>query len=274
MTSMSDLEKIETNRQGFNLRAQAHRQSSYYDLELLRNGHNMLRTLEQEELRDVRGRSLLELQCHLGANTISLARMGAEATGMDISDDAIGIARDLAEELGVDAQFVRSDVYDLPLVLDGTFDMVFTGYGTLSFLPDIPRWAEVAAHFVKPGGTLTIVEIHPIVNLFDVVDGELRVARSLFHSRQLHHVMRSSYADRLADEVPVPEHTLHGWRWTIGEVVNALVEAGLVIERLREVPIDARQRLSVMESDGEHSWRIPGDPLPLSFACVARKPAQ
>lgn len=271
MTSMSDLEKIEANRLGFNLRARAHLESSYYDLEALKDGRSTLRTLEQEELGDIRGRSLLELQCHIGTNTISLARMGARVTGADISEEALDVARELAEELGVDANFVRANVYDLPQVLDGKFDMVFTGYGTLSFLPDIPGWARVVAHFLKPGGTVTIVEIHPIINLFDVIDGELRLTRSLFRSRLLCHEMTTSYADRLADEVPVPRHTLHGWRWTVSELVNALVDAGLTIERLREVPIDARQRHSVMVPDGDHCWRIPGDPLPLSLTCVARR---
>ncbi|KDN16110.1 hypothetical protein DV20_43010 [Amycolatopsis rifamycinica] len=268
---MSDLDKISANQEGFNLRARAHLQSSYYDVEKFKQGHNMLRRLEREELGDVRGRSLLELQCHIGVNSLSLARMGAQVTGTDISDEAIDIARGLAGELDLDAKFVQANLYDLPQVLDGQFDMVFTGYGTLSFLPDIPRWAEVAAQFVKPGGTLTIVEIHPILNLFDSVDGELRVVRSLFQSRQVHHEMSKSYADRIEDEVEVEKHSIYGWRWTVEEVVNSLIAAGLTIERLREVPYDARQRLPLMESDGDHNWRIAGDPIPLSFACVARK---
>lgn len=271
MTSMSDLEKIATNQQGFNMRARAHLQSSYYDVEKFKQGYNMLRRLEKEELGDVRGRSLLELQCHIGVNSISLARMGATVTGTDISDEAIDIAREFAEELDADAKFVQANLYDLPTVLDGEFDMVFTGYGTLSFLPDITGWAKVAAQYVKPGGTVTIVEIHPILNLFNDVDGELRVVRSLFNSREMHHEMSSSYADRIAEEVPVETHSLHGWRWTVEEVVNALIGAGLTIERLREVPYDARQRLPLMVPDGDHNWRIPGDPIPLSFACVARK---
>ncbi|MFD0392836.1 class I SAM-dependent methyltransferase [Streptomyces nogalater] len=153
-------------------------QSSYYDVEKFKQGYNMLRRLEQEELGDVRDRSLLELQCHIGVNSLSLARMGARVTGTDISDEAIDIARELAGELDLDASFVQANLYDLPKVLDGEFDMVFTGYGTLSFLPDITGWAKVAARYVKPGGTLTVVEIHPMLTLFSDVGGELRVARS------------------------------------------------------------------------------------------------
>ncbi|MEU9042873.1 MULTISPECIES: class I SAM-dependent methyltransferase [unclassified Kitasatospora] len=271
MTSMSDLDKISANREGFNLRARAHMQSSYYDVDRFKQGHNMLRRLEQEELGEVRGKSLLELQCHIGVNALSLARMGAQVTGMDISDEAIDIARNLARELDLDASFVQANLYDLPTVLDGQFDMVFTGYGTLSFLPDITGWAKVAAGFVKPGGTLTIVEIHPMLTLFGDVDGELRVARSLFRSRDVHHEMSATYADRIEDEVEVETHSIYGWRWSVEEVVNALIGEGLTIERIREVPYDARQRLPLMVPDGDHNWRIPGDPIPLSFACVARK---
>ncbi|GLW52038.1 class I SAM-dependent methyltransferase [Kitasatospora phosalacinea] len=271
MTSMSDLEKISANREGFNLRARAHMQSSYYSVERFKQGHNMLRKLEQEELGDVSGKTLLELQCHIGVNSLSLARLGAKVTGTDISDEAIDIARELASDLDLDASFVQANLYDLPDVLDGQFDMVFTGYGTLSFLPDIDRWAEIAAQYVKPGGTLTVVEIHPMLTLFSDVDGELRLARSLFKSRDVHHEMSSSYADKIADEVEVETHSIYGWRWSVEQVLNALVKAGLTIERVREAPYDARQRLPLMVPDGEHNWRIPGDPIPLSFSCTARR---
>ncbi|GEB55646.1 class I SAM-dependent methyltransferase [Streptomyces gardneri] len=271
MTSMSDIDKISANREGFNLRARAHMQSSYYDVDRFKQGHNMLRRLEQEELGDVRGKSLLELQCHIGVNSLSLARMGAQVTGTDISDEAIDIARGLAEDLALDASFVQANLYDLPKVLDGEFDMVFTGYGTLSFLPDIDAWAKVAAQYVKPGGTLTVVEIHPMLTLFGDVDGELRVARSLFQNRDVHHEMSATYADRIADEVEVETHSIYGWRWSVEEVLNALIGAGLTIERIREVPYDARQRLPLMVPDGDHNWRIPGDPIPLSFSCTARR---
>ncbi|MFE7552935.1 class I SAM-dependent methyltransferase [Streptomyces gardneri] len=271
MTSMSDIDKISANREGFNLRARAHMQSSYYDVDRFKQGHNMLRRLEQEELGDVRGKSVLELQCHIGVNSLSLARMGAQVTGTDISDEAIDIARGLAEDLALDASFVQANLYDLPKVLDGEFDMVFTGYGTLSFLPDIDAWAKVAAQYVKPGGTLTVVEIHPMLTLFGDVDGELRVARSLFQNRDVHHEMSSTYADRIDDEVEVETHSIYGWRWSVEQVLNALIDAGLTIERIREVPYDARQRLPLMVPDGDHNWRIPGDPIPLSFSVTARR---
>ncbi|MBM7774660.1 ubiquinone/menaquinone biosynthesis C-methylase UbiE [Actinokineospora baliensis] len=271
MTAISDREKIETNGQGWNLRAQAHLDSSYYGLDTFKQGRSTLRGLEEEELGDVDGQSLLHLQCHIGTNTISLARKGARVTGADISATAIATARGLAEELGVDARFVLSNVYDLPEVLDDTFDRVFTGFGTLTWLPDLAGWARVVARFLKPGGTVTIVEIHPVLTLFDEVDGQLKLTRSLFENRQESREMTTSYADRLADRVAVPAHTLHSWQWTVADLVTALLGAGLRIERLREVPVDARQRLPLMVADGERSWRVPGDPLPLSVTCVARK---
>lgn len=271
MTSVNHLEKIESNHRGWNLRAQAHLSSTYYGLDTFRTGRSTLRPLEREEIGDVDGRSLLHLQCHIGTNTISLARMGARAVGVDIAENALDIARELARELDVDTRFVHSNVYDLPEVLDGQFDKVFTGYGTLTWLPDLPRWARVVAHFLKPGATVTIVEIHPILTLFDEIDGEPRLTRPLFGTRQVSREMTTSYADRLDDQVPVAPHTLHSWQWTVADLVNALIGAGLTIERLREVPIDARQRLPMMVADGDRCWRIPGDPLPLSLTVVARR---
>jgi 2-polyprenyl-3-methyl-5-hydroxy-6-metoxy-1,4-benzoquinol methylase len=272
MTSVDEQEMIESNHQGWNLRAHAHRESTFYGLDKFKAGRSTLRVIEREELGDVAGKSFLHLQCHIGTNTISAARMGARVTGADISETAIETARQLAEETQVDARFVCANVYDLPEVLDGQFDMVYTGYGTLAWLPDIARWARVAAHFLKPGGTVTIVESHPVIGLFTEEEGDLRLTQSMFGQPYESRELTSSYADRFADRVAVAAHTLHAWRWTVADLVNALVCAGLTIERLQEVPVDARQRLPMMVPDGERCWRLPGDPLPLTLTVVARAP--
>jgi 2-polyprenyl-3-methyl-5-hydroxy-6-metoxy-1,4-benzoquinol methylase len=271
MISDVDSERIESNHYGWNLRAPAHLESTYYDVETFKKGRSTLRALEQEELGDVRGRSLLHLQCHIGTNTLSLARMGAVITGADFSEQAIGIAQGLADELGIAARFVCSNIYDLPRVLQGQFDIAFTGYGTLCWLPDLERWARVVAHFLKPGGKVCIVEIHPIITLFTEVDGEVRLTYSLFQDSPQSREMTTSYSDRHAEQVQVPKHTLHSWPWNVGSLVTALINAGLTIERLREVPIDARQRLPMMVKDGDRRWRLPNDPLPLTLICVASK---
>jgi len=200
-------------------------------------------------------------------DTLSWARLGARATGADFSEEAIAVASSLAVELGLDARFVCADLYDLPRVLEGQFDIVVSTYGVLSWLPDLDGWARVVAHFLRPGGTFCLVEIHPFIGLFDEVEGRLELGGSLFdvgpHERQT----TETYADGMA----LAPHPEHNWFWPVSSVVTALSGAGLRIERLRELPVDVRQRLPSMIRGEDGYWRLPGDPLPLLFTCVATR---
>ena len=132
-----------------------HERSEFYDLEGFKRGGVRLRPYEIEEIGPVEGKDLLHLQCHFGIDTLSWARLGARVTGADFSEAALTLARSTAADIGIaDARFVQSDVYDLPAALEGDFDIVYTSRGVLGWLPDIRRWAEVVAHFVRPGGDL------------------------------------------------------------------------------------------------------------------------
>jgi len=142
------------NRRAWGLRTAVHLDSDFYDLASFKKGRNSLRSMEQEEVGDVRGRSLLHLQGHFGMDTLSWARLGARVTGTDFSEEAIMAARSLAAELGLEARFIQANLYDLPDVLDEEFDVVVTTYGVLSWLPDLDAWARVVAHFLRPGGFL------------------------------------------------------------------------------------------------------------------------
>jgi SAM-dependent methyltransferase len=144
----------DTNRQNWNERAAIHARSRFYDLDGFRAGRNALLPIERAEVGDVAGKSLLHLQSHLGDDTLSWARLGARVTGVDFSEEAIATACGLRDELGLDARFLHANIYDLPDLLNEQFDIVFTSYGVLCWLHDIPRWAQVAAGFVKPGGFL------------------------------------------------------------------------------------------------------------------------
>ena len=117
-------------------------------------------------------KSLLHLQCHFGMDTLSWARLGARATGVDFSDEAIALARSLSQELGIEARFVCSNIYDLPDVLSGQYDIVFTSYGVLCWLPDLTRWAQVIGHFLKSKGTFYIVDGHPFAKVFEQEEGD------------------------------------------------------------------------------------------------------
>ena len=254
-----------------------HASGDFYDLESFRAGGVRLRSYEIEMVGDVTGKSLLHLQCHFGIDTLSWARLGARVTGADFSPAAIELARQLANDLGFpDARFVRANLYDLPSVLDDQFDVVYTSRGVLGWLPDIGRWARVVAHYLAPGGTFFISEVHPVVQALEdenVRPGEIRLAYPYWeHAEPLTFAVKGSYADPDAD---VGEHTEHGWDHGLGEIVTALVDAGLRIERLVEHPF-LEWKAEFLVEDDEGRWRLPpdaGGELPLMFSLVATKPA-
>ena len=253
-----------------------HSTGSFYDLDAFRAGGVRLRPYEIEMVGDVAGKSLLHLQCHFGIDTLSWARLGARVTGADFSPAAIELAQRLAAELGYpDARFVRSNVYELPSVLEGEFDVVYTSRGVLGWLPDIAVWARVAARYVAPGGRFFLSEIHPIAQAFEnegVGPGELRLAYPYWeHEAPLTFPVKGSYADPDAD---VGEHTEHGWDHGLGEIVTALIDAGLRIERLVEHPF-LEWKVDWLEEAENGTWVMPpgAGELPLMFSLVARKPA-
>src|SRR5690606_3899602 len=162
--SMTYLDK---NRALWNARVAAHVNSDFYDMAGFRAGKSSLKPPELRLLGDLSGKSVLHLQCHFGQDTLSLARMGAEVTGLDFSDEAIRTARALAEELQLPASFVCGDLYDAPALLQRQYDVVFTSYGVIGWLPDLNRWAEVVASCLKPGGRFVFAEFHPVVWMLD-----------------------------------------------------------------------------------------------------------
>jgi SAM-dependent methyltransferase len=255
-----------------------HKTSAFYDLEGFKRGGVRLRPYELDEIGPVDGLELLHLQCHFGIDTLSWARLGARVTGADFSLAGVELARSVATEIGIDgARFVHSDLYDLPTVLDGTFDLVYTSRGVLRWLPDVRRWAEVIAHFVRPGGRFYITEIHPVAQVFeddDIEPGELRLRYPYWqHVEPLSFPVIGSYAEPTAE---VGVHTEHGWNHGLGEIVTALVDAGLRIDSLREYPfVDWPVEFLVEAPDG--TYRLPaGTPgeLPLFFSILATKPAR
>jgi SAM-dependent methyltransferase len=255
-----------------------HATGEFYDLDGFRHGGVQLRDDEIATVGDVNGATLLHLQCHFGIDTLSWARLGAQVTGADFSPAAIQLARELAVELGFpEARFVESDLYELPANLDGAFDVVYTSRGVLSWLPDIRRWAEVVAHFVRPGGRFFINEIHPVAMAFEnegVALGELRLQYPYWeHPEPLVFPVTGSYADPAAD---VGTHEEHGWDHGLGEIVTALIDAGLQIDRLDESPtLDWKLDFLVETAEGSGRWVLPPEvagELPLMFSLLASKP--
>ena len=269
MAARSDRERLAANRRLWDGRVAAHQRTAHYDLDGLRAGRSSLRPVEVEELGDVSGRSLLHLQCHFGMDTISLARLGARVTGVDFSEPAIARARELAAELGVEARFVQSDVYELTRVLHEQFDVVFTSHGVLCWLPDIPGWARVVARFLRPGGRFVMVDEHPIALCFEEEAGRLELRHPLFQREPFEVESTGTYAD---PDITLPAATSYQWSWTVAGMTSALIDGGLRVERLRELPLGSWRRFPGMRRDDEGWWRLPGDPLPLLVACRAVKP--
>ena len=247
--------------------------SAFYDVDSFRKGGLRVRPQEIEDLGDVRGKTLLHLQCHFGLDTLSWARLGARVTGVDFSERAIEAARALAAETGLEARFVCAELGELPRVLDERFDVVYTSRGVLWWLPDLGGWARVIAHHLKPGGVFYINESHPVhATLDDGGTTELRVAFPYFTRPEPQRFpVTGSYADRTAQVASTSEY---GWCHGMAEIVTALIGAGLQIDLFRENPwLDWPQPYLVEHADG--TWRLPpgtAGELPLSFSLRARRP--
>jgi SAM-dependent methyltransferase len=266
---------VRANRRLWDARTPIHVASEFYDVDGFRAGKTSLHSLEQQEVGDVTGKGLLHLQCHFGLDTLSWARLGARVTGLDFSGVAIEEATRIATDLGADARFVEADVYDAVDALGGeTFDVVFTSYGALTWLPDIRRWADVCAALVAPGGFLYVAELHPATQVLDDEPGveELRIGYPYWtRSGPLRFEEQGTYADVDAD-IQLPEYV---WQHGLGEIVTAVVEAGLTLEYLHEHERTVYQQLPFLEQDEDGWWRLPASmpSLPFVFSLKATKTA-
>jgi SAM-dependent methyltransferase len=266
---------LAANRRHWDEVVPIHVASAFYDVAGFKAGAERLASIERREVGDVRGRTLLHLQCHFGMDTIAWARdAGAVVTGADFSAPAIEAARRLAAEMDVPARFVCAELSSLPDVLEGQFDVVFTSYGVLGWLPDLGRWARVAAHFVRPGGVFYIAEFHPFAWIFDDAPGTtaLRVRHPYFPAREpLRDESPGTYADTSA---PVGNRLRYNFPYTLADTVTSLVAAGLRIEFLHEFPWSPHRcwPFTVSGDDGTARLREHDGSVPLIFSIKATKP--
>jgi ubiquinone/menaquinone biosynthesis C-methylase UbiE len=261
---------LETNRANWDARAAVHATSGFYDLAGFRAGADTLRPFEVIELSDVAGQTLLHLQCHMGQDTLSWARRGAEVTGLDFSFAAIATARQLARDLGLDdrARFLTSDVYTAAEALNGKqFDIVYTGLGALVWLPDLDRWAEVIASCLRSGGRLYLVEFHPLTHTLDD-DG-----RTLAHDYFDTTAEVSDYPLTYTDGPPLTHTTSVQWQHTLADVITAVAQVGLRVQFLHEHPTTLFTRYPTLECGPHGEYRFPdGHPrIPLMYSLQAVK---
>jgi len=265
-------EYTETNRRLWDAWTDLHAGTDFYDVEAFKGGKCTLDDVDVRELGDVADKSLLHLQCHFGLDTLSWARRGAKVTGADFSPKAVALGRCLADELGIDAEFVCSDLYALPQNLTGQFDIVYTSAGVLAWLRDIRRWAEVVAHFLKPEGLFYIREFHPFMGIFDETDSPT-IRYPYFHSDEpIIEEVRGSYADRDADVV----NRSCEWFHSLSDIINALLGVGMQIEYVHEFPYCTYQSHPFLRRSDDGMWRCEAAPggLPLMFSIRATAPAR
>jgi ubiquinone/menaquinone biosynthesis C-methylase UbiE len=262
-------EYYETNKRRWNELVDIHAKSKEYDLENFIAGKNSLHRVELANLGDVKGKRLLHLQCHFGLDTISWARLGAKVTGVDFSDTAIELAREIAKKVCVDAEFVCSNIFDLTKVLEGEYDIVFTSYGVLCWLKDIEEWARIITHYLKKGGVFLLAESHPFMWVFDDASEELKLKYSYWHNEEpLSWEDDGTYADK---EAKVTNKKSYEWQHTVSDVLNALIKAGLTIDEVGEYPDLVWAYTPASKRVDEEYFRIPGDPLPQTWSVKASK---
>lgn len=264
-----DAEKnyLTINKESWNNKTEVHLNSEFYDLKGFINGKSSLNEIELNLLGDVRGKSILHLQCHFGQDTISLSRLGAQAIGIDLSDKAIEKARVLAKETKSDARFICCDIYDLPNHLDQEFDLVFTSYGTIGWLPDLDKWAKIISRFLKPNGKFVFAEFHPVVWMFD--DDFENIKYNYFNSGAIVETESGTYADKNADITQ--EYVM--WNHGFSEVINSLIKNGLTLNSLDEFDYSPYNCFNKTIEIAPNKYRIKhlDNKIPMVYALTATK---
>jgi len=272
-------EYLDANRANWNERATLHaaRDGSGYGVLRYVEDRDALSDVvrfDQPLLGDLTGKRAVHLQCHIGTDTLSLARLGARVTGLDFSENAVAEARRLVAETGDAVEFVQSDVRQAAEVLPrGAFDLVYTGIGALCWLPSITEWAGVVADLLAPGGTLHIREGHPVLWSMNETLPGLTLAFPYFEQpTPLEWDDDSTYVEVSA---PLQSTRTYEWNRGLGEIVTALLDRGLRIDALIEhdsVPWEALPGRMTLRPDGEYALTEQPSVMPLSYTIRASKP--
>ena len=256
---------LEINKNSWNNRTAVHLESEFYDVKSFLEGKSSLNSIELNLLGNVEGKSILHLQCHFGQDTISLSRLGAKSVGVDLSDKAIEAGRELALKDNSDARFICSDIYDLPNHLDEKFDIVFTSYGTIGWLPDLDKWAKVVSRFLKPQGKFLIVEFHPLVWMFD--DDFQRIEYKYFKSDAIK-TTEETYTENAEQK-----DDFVTWNHSLSEVINSLISSGLQINSLDEYDYSPYNCFNQTEEFESGKFRIKHleNKIPMVYSVLATK---
>ncbi len=272
---MDDRSAIERNRAHWEALAAVHGPGTpggYYDVDALVGGRDSLHEAEDAAVGDVRGLDVLHVQCHVGFDTISLARRGARVTGTDFSPASLAAAADLAGRCDVAVEWVEAESTALPRTLHGRFDVAYATIGVIAWIEDLGAWMRSVAATLRPGGRLVLVDLHPVLCMFASVD-PLVVDFPYAFDGPRRFDEPGSYADPDADVAATETvEFAHG----LGEIVTAALDAGLRLDGLAEhlsAEYDPRGHVLTREDDGRFRLRLGGEPIPLLFALRASRPA-
>ncbi|MDX1686012.1 MAG: class I SAM-dependent methyltransferase [Saprospiraceae bacterium] len=253
---------IRINRDSWNKRTERHFESLFYDNASFLEGRSSLNDIELSLLGDITGKKILHLQCHFGQDSISLARLGAQVTGVDLSGNAIEKARALSKAAGTSCRFIESDIYELPAKLDEQFDIVFTSYGTIGWLPDINKWAGVVERFTKKNGWIIMAEFHPFVWMFD--DDFKTISYRYFNDKPIIESEEGSYTENSKSDT----YASVTWNHGLAEVLQALVDREFDLEVIREYDYSPYNcfKGTVEVKKGKYRIEKLGDRIPMVYA--------
>lgn len=256
------------NKDSWNKRTDAHWESGFYDVQGFLDGKSSLNDIELSLLGNIQGKKLLHLQCHFGQDTLSLGRMGATVTGVDLSDRAIARANELSGAAGIPAEFICCDLYDLPAHLHDTFDIVFSSYGTVGWLPDLDRWASLINRYLKPGGRFIFAEFHPVVWMFD--NDFTTVQYNYFKDEAIVENESGTYANR---EAPI-SHQSVTWNHSLSELMGSLLKQGMQIKQFHEYDYSPYNCFNATEEFEPQKFRIAkwGNKIPMVYSLEVIKP--
>lgn len=258
---------LQINKQAWNNKVSIHISSDFYEQENFINGKITLPKTDLDALGDVSGKRILHLQCHFGQDSLSLARLGAKVTGIDFSEDAIAKAKSLNNKLGLDAEFICCDVYDTLQQISEKFDIVYTSYGTIGWLPDLDKWASVIANALKPNGKFVFFEFHPVVWMYDNDFNE--VFYNYFKSEPILEEETGTYADRYVNI----EYKTITWNHSLSEVFQSLIKQNIKIENFEEFDYSHYNCFSHTEEFEPGKFRIKkfGNKIPMMYSIVGIK---
>ena len=258
---------LSINKKSWNNKVETHVNSAFYDMENFVKTQNSLNSIELDLLPNLNGKTVLHLQCHFGQDSISLSKLGAHVTGVDLSDKAIDKAKSLATELNANAEFICCDIYDLPNHLDKQFDVVFASYGTIGWLPDIRKWANIVSQFLKPKGQLIFAEFHPVVWMFD--DDFTHIKYPYTSTEPIQETETGTYAEKDADLVQ--EFVM--WNHGLSDVIGSLINHSLTLTHFSEYDYSPYNCFNNTIEVSPKKFRIKNldNKIPMVYALVATK---